>query len=289
MKTKITKSILTAIFALLILLVVVGFILRCLTYEGGYEKYFFTSLLPHSISYALICVASLTDIFFDVMYFLYGKHRKAKTVLNAICCTLSVAIFALLYMSCFVIPINGDVWRLVYASDNDLMHFLFANDIFLLGIVAAYTLLRMAYYLVRSNFKKAYYLIPFAFVPLPMIFAEFNLMGADSIYHIGSLSCVIGQFVCAVIIGTLSPTNRIFNYRLTLIMVASFFYWAFVYGFCDYAECMGIHTFSNGLDAALHPISLIFYLAIALTSLIASFKPIRIREIIKNKAIGEIH
>ncbi len=96
------------------------------------------------------------------------------------------------------------------------------------------------------------------------------------------LGFYISLVLLSAIIGNFTPTHRNFDYIVTIIVPLSMFVNVFVLGHCDPAACYDRFTISRGISTAIQPEFLQIYLILALTTFLASFKPIRIVGIIRN-------
>ena len=136
--------------------------------------------------------------------------------------------------------------------------------------------------------KSLYYIIWFiAELALLSIIELLNVADFGSDY-----TTIVILILSCVIAGAFSPTHRKFDYLIAIIMPLSLFIMLFVIGFLmkDDLEESRFHLYI-ALDFALHSPLLSIYCIMALSTFIASFKSIRIREIIKNrhKTIVESH
>ena len=86
----------------------------------------------------------------------------------------------------------------------------------------------------------------------------------------------------SIIFGNLSPTNKKFDYLMTAIVPLSFFLLMFVVGFLDKNDLETRFHLYKAFRAAFQPWVLFDCLAMALTTFLASFKPIRIIKLDSN-------
>ena len=125
--------------------------------------------------------------------------------------------------------------------------------------------------------KAIYYASPF--VLFPIIFGVFTLL--DEIDIINSNIMEVGSFtilfVASAFLGSLSLTNKKFDYLMTgIVPLACFFALLIALFFdegCDGTPQLSIH---HALNMEYYKIWLPIVAAMAVTTFVASFKPIRI-------------
>ena len=117
-----------------------------------------------------------------------------------------------------------------------------------------------------------YYITPFMFIEIVSLLCSH----LDNI----SLYFIMLLLIC-ILIGSISPTNKNFDYVITLITPLTFLGILFLRGFLE-SDCSGIPTFSldEAFETAFQPSALIAYCVMALTTFLASFKPIRITKLL---------
>ena len=130
--------------------------------------------------------------------------------------------------------------------------------------------------------KYLYYITPFILIPAIGLLCDY----LDNINLIHMSSYIVGLVLAfiSVVIGNLSPTNRSFDYIMTIIMPLSFFCLMFLGGFLD-RDCSGKSDFSltDAVDTAFQSWCLIFYCIMAVMTFFASFKPMRVAKRLKTQ------
>ena len=127
--------------------------------------------------------------------------------------------------------------------------------------------------------KKVYYIFPFAFVPMLLLLCD-HLINLEIInmYPITlSLILIFG----GVVVGNLSMSSKKFDYIMTTLMPLSFFCWMFIIGYFTADDLETRFNFRIAFELVSYPWTLSTCSIMLLTTFVASFKPIRILEIIK--------
>ncbi len=133
--------------------------------------------------------------------------------------------------------------------------------------------------------KKIYYILPFIIVPLLVLL----YVCLSYVFYLVNMTEIFPYMLVAILalasaaIGNLSPTRRIFDYIMTIIMPIAFFCFIFLYGYWLKDDLEIRFNLYKAVDAVSQPVCLISYRVMALTTFLASFKPIRAAEIIKRK------
>ena len=127
--------------------------------------------------------------------------------------------------------------------------------------------------------KTIYYISPFIIIPLLMFISDF-LDNKDLIQMSFNISVVL-LVVTSLIIGNITPTNKKFDYIMTVIMPFAFFCSMFVIGFLDKSDLETRFHFDRAFRAVFVGLKTKTYLVMAITTFLASFKPIRIVGVIK--------
>ena len=122
--------------------------------------------------------------------------------------------------------------------------------------------------------KKIYYASPFIIISVLVLTMDF-------LHKIGLIEwspyiLFASLILTSIIFGNLSPTNKKFDYVMTAIVPLSFFLLMFVVGFLDKDDLETRFHLYKAFRAAFQPSCLLKYLIMALTTFLASFKPIRI-------------
>lgn len=128
--------------------------------------------------------------------------------------------------------------------------------------------------------KYRYYAIPCIALPFAAQFCSFL-----DYYGIVEMSFIIKATVLAVasvVIGNLSPTDRIFDYALPIVSVISYNCYRFVRGFFAKTDLETRFSIFEAVEWVFVDTSLLICAIIAIVSFLASFKPIRILNILKH-------
>lgn len=129
--------------------------------------------------------------------------------------------------------------------------------------------------------KYCYYVIPFIVFPLVAEFCWFlNELGIVKMNFI-ILAAVLG--LASVIIGNLSPMNKIFDYAIPVSSVIAYNCYRFVCGFLATTDTETRFSIFEAIDWIFVDTSLLLCAMIAITIFLASFKPIRITSILNKK------
>ena len=132
--------------------------------------------------------------------------------------------------------------------------------------------------------KAIYYASPF--ILFPIIFGIFNLLDETDIINSNILAVFLFVlfFVTTAFLGNLSLTNKKFDYLMTGIVPLACFFALFIALFfdegCDGTPQLSIH---HALNMEYYKIWLPIIAIMAVTTFVASFKPIRISKKIWKK------
>ena len=123
--------------------------------------------------------------------------------------------------------------------------------------------------------KRLYYFSPFILIPCLAFLFDF-LDNINIIPMSTSIFLIVLAVIC-IVLGILSPTNKIFDYTLTIIIPLTLFCTMFILGFLDrgdsiYPEFSLVYAF----EVAFQDWCLITYCIMALITCCASFRPFRI-------------
>ena len=118
--------------------------------------------------------------------------------------------------------------------------------------------------------KKLYYLLPFIVVPMLMLFCEL----LDNIGLLKMNPYVIGIFLllASAVFGFLSSSDKSCDCLITLVMPLSLFCFMFVVGLLSESDMETRFHLHIAADTAFQPITLIIYLAMAITTFVVSLK-----------------
>ena len=121
--------------------------------------------------------------------------------------------------------------------------------------------------------KKLYYVIPFIVTPILMLSCEL----LDNMELLKMNPYLLGLFltISSAIFGFLSPSDKIIDYLITLIMPLSLFCFMFVAGFLSKSDLETQFHIDIAIDTAFQPIALIIYATMAIIALVASLKCFR--------------
>ena len=118
--------------------------------------------------------------------------------------------------------------------------------------------------------KKLYYVLPFIVVPTLMLFCEL----LDNIELLKMSPYIMGSFLilASVVFGFLSPSDRSVDCLITLVMPLSLFCFMFVGGFLSKCDLETQFHLSIAINVSFQPIALLLYVAMAITTFVASLK-----------------
>ena len=132
--------------------------------------------------------------------------------------------------------------------------------------------------------KKLYYAIPFVAIPVIVIAIERFVTPLNIVAMFVFYSGLISLLLFSAIIGYFSPSKRKFDYLLTLIVPLALFCTMFVVGFLDKTDLETRFHLYKAVKTAFQPVSLQLYLAMTITTFLASFKGFRnLKNVVLNK------
>ena len=131
--------------------------------------------------------------------------------------------------------------------------------------------------------KKLYYAVPFVIVPASMLLCEL----LDNAGFIKMNPHVMGAvlFLLSAIVGNLTSAARKFDYLMTVLMPLSLFVFMFIGGYLDETEVYARFDLRKAIKVAAQPGCFQMYIMMAVTTFLASFKPVRIIRKIMNLCI----
>lgn len=127
----------------------------------------------------------------------------------------------------------------------------------------------------KVSMKKFYYFLPFVVVPGVVFLCElFDALsfGAAVPYIFG-----VGLVIVSAVFGLFSPSKRLFDYAMAVIMPISLFWVMFLVGFLDQDDLGTRFHFGKAFDVSLQPMALILYALMALVTCLASLRAVRRR------------
>lgn len=135
--------------------------------------------------------------------------------------------------------------------------------------------------------KTIYYIAPFAVFPLLVLLIN-SLDSMEMQSNIWKPLTLILFFLFAALMGTLSPTERKFDYLMTLLIPAAFLCILFVLLYFD-EGCDGLPQFSlhHALNMHYYRVWLPYVAIMTGITFITSFKPIRVSSIRKRNSQKE--
>lgn len=135
--------------------------------------------------------------------------------------------------------------------------------------------------------KTIYYIAPFAVFPLLVLLIN-SLDSMEMQSNIWKPLTLILFFLFAALMGTLSPTERKFDYLMTLLIPATFLCTLFVLLYFD-EGCDGLPQFSlhHALNMHYYRVWLPYVAIMTGITFITSFKPIRVSSIRKRNSQKE--
>lgn len=129
--------------------------------------------------------------------------------------------------------------------------------------------------------KYRYYVIPCIVLPFVAEFCSFlDYMGILEMNFI--IKATVLAFA-SVVIGNLSPTNKIFDYALPVVSVIGYNCYRFICGFFAKTDLETRFSIYEAIEWIFVDTSLLLCAIIAVTTFLASFRPIKILNILKPK------
>lgn len=127
-----------------------------------------------------------------------------------------------------------------------------------------------------------YYFSPFVLIPAVSLLCDY--MDDIGLINMSIFIITVLLALISIAVGILSPTHRRFDYVMVAIMPLAFFGVMFISGFLD-RGCSGQLGLSlnNALEIAFQPWCLMIYCVMAVSTLVASLKSIRISKKLNSK------
>ena len=129
--------------------------------------------------------------------------------------------------------------------------------------------------------KILYYLTPFIVIPLVTLIVDF--LDEVGLINMTPLSFVIILALIGIVIGNLSSASKKFDYIIALLVPIAFFVLMFVLGLfetaCDDEPLLSVRI---AFETAIQPWAIVNYIIMAVATFFASYKSLRISEILKN-------
>lgn len=121
--------------------------------------------------------------------------------------------------------------------------------------------------------KKLYYAMPFIIIPLLILICEW----LDNSENLSMSPYIFGAalLVASAVLGFFSPTDRKFDYIMTMLVPLSFFCCMFVGGFLSKSDLETRFHLHIAIDTAFQPVVLLLYLLMAIITFFGSFKLLR--------------
>ena len=128
--------------------------------------------------------------------------------------------------------------------------------------------------------KYLYYGIPFLAFPLISLLWIY----LDDILKVemNFIMCIIGVIFVSIVIGNLSPINKLFDYSIPAISAIAWISTRFIFGFVSESDIGTRFHLSIAIHWAFMSTSLLFCIIIVGVTFLASLKPIRIINILKH-------
>ena len=127
--------------------------------------------------------------------------------------------------------------------------------------------------------RRLYYITPFIIIPLLMLMCE--CLDNAGIIRMSPYILIVTLAFISFVFGNLSPTDKRFDYIMTVIIPLAFFCFMFIIGFLDKDDMETRFHLDKAFKVSLQLFALYSYCLMALITFLASFKPIRIMRIIK--------
>jgi hypothetical protein len=132
--------------------------------------------------------------------------------------------------------------------------------------------------------KKLYYVIPFVAIPVIMLLIERFVTPLNIVAMFAFYSGLISLLLFSAIIGFLSPSKKTFDYLLTFLVPLALFCTMFVCGFLDKTDLETRFHLYKAVKTAFQPVILQLYLAMPVTTFVASFKGFKnVENVVSNK------
>lgn len=123
--------------------------------------------------------------------------------------------------------------------------------------------------------KKYFYYIIW-FIEVPVLMATCVLLDTTNLINMSIYPPLVLLILSCIVAGNFSPTHRMFDYLITIIMPLSFFIMMFMQGFLMKNDLETRFHLYQAFDVALNPRLIIIYCIMASITFCASFKAIRI-------------
>ena len=132
----------------------------------------------------------------------------------------------------------------------------------------------------KSPMKKyRYYIIPFIVFPLAGAFC--SVLRYTGIVKMNFNIWAIVFALASVVIGNLSPTNKIFDFAIPVVSVIAYNCYRFVFGFLAKTDTETRFSIFEAIEWIFVDTSLLLCVMCALITFLASFRPIRILRVLK--------
>ena len=129
--------------------------------------------------------------------------------------------------------------------------------------------------------KFLYYLTPFIVIPFVTLIVDF--LDEVGLINMTPLLFVIILALIGIVIGNLSSSSKKFDYIIALLVPIAFFALMFVLGLfetsCDNEPLFSVRT---AFETAIQSWAIVNYIVMAVATLFASYKSLRISEFLKN-------
>ena len=129
--------------------------------------------------------------------------------------------------------------------------------------------------------KFLYYLTPFIVIPFVTLIVDF--LDEVGLINMTPLPFVIILALIGIVIGNLSSSSKKFDYIIALLVPIAFFALMFVLGLFE-TNCDNEPLFSVRIafETAIQSWAIVNYIVMAVATFFASYKSLRISEILKN-------
>ena len=128
--------------------------------------------------------------------------------------------------------------------------------------------------------KYIYYIIPC--VALPLVVGICWFIDHMGIVEMNLTIIAVALAIVSVVIGNFSPTNKLFDYALPIVSVIGYNCYRFICGFFAKTDLETRYSISEATDWIFDDTSLLLCAMIAVITFLASFKYIRIINILKH-------
>ena len=123
--------------------------------------------------------------------------------------------------------------------------------------------------------RSLYYVLPFIITPLLLFFCE--MLDRSGILRMSTAIMCIVLIFGALLMGSITPTERKVDSFMAVLVPLSLFVVMFLVAFLENGESYARFDFAHGWRVASQCILLMLYPVLAVCTLLASYKPLRLK------------